>query len=121
MPPQPNIEKLLKNLADLDGRPTAHGSGVKKVFRSNGEMPSNLTQVAFGSFNKGEKCEEHIHPTMDEYFFFLRGEGVYTIAEKDYELKANIFLEIPAGAPHSLKATSDTPLEFVYWGVAREV
>jgi mannose-6-phosphate isomerase-like protein (cupin superfamily) len=109
---------LLSDLSNIVKESTAHGSGLKQVFRSNDGLPSNLTQIAFGTFLQGESCEEHTHQTMDEYFFFIQGKGVYTIEDKDYELKPGCFLEIPAGVKHSLRATSETPLKFVYWGVA---
>lgn len=111
---------LLKDLSEILPEPTAHGSGNKYVFRSNDEMPNASTQVAFGRFRPGEVCEEHIHPTMYEYFFFISGKGTYKIEGKNYKLKPDTFLEIPAGMKHSLHADGDQELLFVYWGVATE-
>lgn len=111
---------LLKKLSDIVAEPTAHGSGEKFVFRKNEDMPNASTQVAFGHFRLGEVCEEHVHPTMFEYFFFIEGEGTYIIEEEEYHLKPNSFLEIPAGVKHSLHADKGVNLKFVYWGVAVE-
>ncbi len=117
---QQHNPKLLKKLSDMIPESTAHGSGEKFVFRSNDEMPNASTQVAFGHFKSGEVCEEHIHPTMYEYFFFISGEGTYKIDGVEYSLEPHSFLEIPAGSKHSLHANKDSDLHFVYWGIAIE-
>jgi len=114
---QPEL-KLLKKLSELSPQVTAHGSGKKYVFRSNEDMPNASTQIAFGHFKPGEVCEEHVHPTMFEYFFFISGEGTYKIEGVEYNLEPNIFLEIPAGYTHSLHADKEKGLMFVYWGIA---
>jgi len=105
-------------LSDLKPEPTAHGSGTKYVFRQNGEMPHSSTQVAFGEFRNGEVCEEHVHPTMYEYFYFIEGRGTYIVGDETIDLHAGTFLEIPSGVPHSLHADKSDLLRFVYWGVA---
>lgn len=79
------------------------------------------TQVAYGKFSPGEVCEEHVHLTMYEYFFFISGKGEYKIDGETYELMPNTFLEIPAGAKHSLHASEEGELHFVYWGVATDL
>ncbi|MEX0856907.1 MAG: cupin domain-containing protein [Balneolaceae bacterium] len=109
---------LLNRLTDLESETTAHGSGAKSVFRTNEQMPHLSTQVAYGVFKPGEACEEHVHKTMYEYFFFITGEGTYTIDGEEYSLKPDTFLEIPAGIKHSLHADKNTELKFVYWGIA---
>ena len=83
---QQHNPKLLKKLSDMIPESTAHGSGEKFVFRSNDEMPNASTQVAFGHFKSGEVCEEHIHPTMYEYFFFISGEGLTKLTELNIRL-----------------------------------
>ena len=112
--------KPMIRLSDLKPESTAHGSGTKFVFRSNDEMPHKSTQAAFGVFQPGETCEEHIHPTMYEYFYFISGEGTYTIDGVDYNLEPGSFLEIPAGLKHSLAADKGVVLRFVYWGIATD-
>lgn len=112
--------ELLKKLSDLEAKLISHGSGSKFVFKSNSEMPHASTQVAYGKFLPGEECEEHAHATMYEYFFFISGRGVYRIDGKSHELSPNTFLEIPAGVRHSLHASAEHELHFVYWGIATD-
>ena len=109
---------FFKKLSDLIPQTTTHGVGNKFVFRTNEEMTHAGTQIALGKFKPGEVCEEHIHPTMYEYFFFIDGEGTYKINNKKYHIEPNSFLEIPAGLRHSLHADKDKELCFVYWGIA---
>lgn len=112
--------EIFRKLAELEPEPTAHGSGTKFVFRTNSQMPHMSTQAAFGVFKPGETCEEHQHPTMYEYFYFISGEGTYTVNGVDYHLVPGSFLEIPAGMKHSLVADKGMELRFVYWGVATD-
>lgn len=110
--------ELLKKLSDIVPETTTHGSGEKFVFRRNQELPHASEQVAFGQFKSGEVCEEHIHPTMFEYFFFISGEGTCIIEGVEYQLMPNSFLEIPAGKKHSFHADKNSDLRFIYWGIA---
>ena len=112
-----NIFELLQNIPAIT---TAHGEGKKQVFLNNGDTITALTQFAYGIFEPGEKCSMHTHPTMDECFFFLKGNGTYKVGDTTYELVPKSFLRIPAGVPHSLLATGNENLEFVYFGVATE-
>lgn len=112
--------KLSQVLGEISPQVTAHGSGKKFVFRTNDEMPHAATQFAFGTFEPGEVCETHIHPTMYEYFYFIKGTGTYIIEEQVIDLTPQTFLEIPAGKEHSLHADKGETLEFVYWGIATE-
>lgn len=111
---------IFKYLDDITPQAINHGTSSKYVFASNAELPNALTQVAFGRFRKGDVCAEHSHPTMDELFFFIRGEGEYKVGNEVIRLRPNTFLRIPGGVVHSLVATSDEALEFIYWGVALE-
>lgn len=115
-----SVSKIYSHLSELTPEPTAHGSGSKFVFLSNDELDSRQTQIAYGSFKPGEICQEHLHPTMEECFFFLKGTGIYIVGDERIELINGTFLRIPAGVRHTLIAMGTEPLEFVYWGVATD-
>lgn len=114
------MSEIFKYLEDISPVAINHGTSNKYVFASNDQMSSALTQVAYGRFERGDVCAEHAHPTMDEFFFFIKGEGKYRVGHETINIKANTFLRIPAGVLHSLVASSDEALEFVYWGIALE-
>lgn len=112
--------KIFSHLEDLVPVSTAHGEGTKFVFLNNYETDSAITQIAYGKFEPREKCNNHIHPTMEEYFFFLKGAGEYEVGQEIISLKKGVFLRIPPGVKHALRATGTRPLEFFYWGVATD-
>ncbi|SFE65243.1 cupin domain-containing protein [Spirosoma endophyticum] len=114
------MERITASLADLECERTAHAQGTKQVFLRYGDTSTDLTQVAYGSFSRTDYCELHMHPTMEECFFFLKGIGVYTIGNQKIALQQGVFVRIPAGILHRLEATGDVPLEYVYFGVATE-
>ncbi|WBL41233.1 cupin domain-containing protein [Algoriphagus halophytocola] len=96
----------------------AHGFGKKLVFKNNDELNNSLTQIALGVFQPGESCEEHKHPTMFEYFYFLKGEGTYRVGGENIKIYNGLLVEIPAGVLHSLHNEGLDELRFLYWGIA---
>ena len=113
-------QKIYQRLADITPVLTVHGEGNKYVFLKNEDSVSALTQFAYGKFVPGEVCAEHLHPTMEECFYFLKGTGIYRIGGEVYPLEPGMFLRIPPGVPHQLEATGTENLEFVYFGVATD-
>ena len=97
---------------------TAHGIGVKKILLRKGESNSNLTQIAYGSLEPEEEVEIHRHQTMEEYFFFLDGKGIYNVDGENVELEKGVFVRIPANTDHAMKCTGTAKLEFFYFGIA---
>lgn len=114
------MERITASLTHLERELTAHAQGAKQVFLRNSDTPTNVTQVAYGTFSKADYCELHTHPTMEECFFFLKGNGFYVVADQQIPLQYGVFVRIPAGVQHRLEATSDEPLEYVYFGIATD-
>ena len=73
------MERITASLATLERELTAHAQGAKQVFLRNGDTPTRVTQVAYGTFASTDYCELHTHSTMEECFFFLKGNGIYTV------------------------------------------
>jgi len=111
-------QKVFQSLNDIAPAPTAHSQGQKFVFLSQQDTPTAITQFAYGKFLPGEFCEEHLHATMEECFYFISGEGEYKIDSVVYNIKPDCFLRIPANTLHALNCTGNEPLTFVYYGVA---
>lgn len=110
--------KLFEYLENIKGEPTAHLSGLKKVFLNNNDTNSAITQFAFGVFSPGEICDWHKHPTMIESFYFIKGIGKYYVAGEIVEIRQGTFLTIPANTEHKLVNDGIENLEFVYFGIA---
>lgn len=116
------LDKLVVSISldELLDENVSHAAGTKRVFLRQTDSVSNITQVAYGVLEKEEQVESHVHPSMEEYFFILEGEGVYFIGEVEVDLKKNIFVRIPANTQHSMKCTSSIALRFFYFGVATQ-
>lgn len=111
-----DISKLFQDTESIPFIPLNHTTGKKRVFLTSDNTSSNLTQVAFAYIDAGKQIEMHLHPTMEEYFFITKGEGIFTINEESQKIQPNKFIFVPANTQHSIFAESN--LEFLYWGIA---
>ena len=91
---------------------------MKQAFLSNADTSTNVTQFAYGKLKPGEGYGKHINPTMDEYFFFLKGKGECWINGDNMDLKPNNFLRIPSIMEHFLIKNGNENIKFVYFGVS---
>jgi len=114
-----NYEKILtRKIRDLTWKHISHGEDRKKVFFQPHDFLNPLTQFAFGELKPGKSCSPHKHPTMEEYFYFFSGVGVYVIDGKECLVSPGTFSRIPADTFHHLECRGKTSLCFVYFGVA---
>jgi mannose-6-phosphate isomerase-like protein (cupin superfamily) len=111
-------QKFYQLLNDITPLVTNHGKGEKFVFLTQQDTQTSITQFAFGKLMQGEDVEPHLHPTMEECFYFISGEGEYAIDNIVYAIKPGAFFRIPANTAHALRTTGKAPLLFVYFGVA---
>lgn len=111
----PYIKRQLDRVAPM---PTSHGIGVKQVLLAGDETSSAVTQIAKSSLKKGEKVEEHIHPTMDEHYFCFSGEGILWVDYQRIAFTKGTYVLVKAGSIHSMEATAD--VTFLTIGIATE-
>jgi mannose-6-phosphate isomerase-like protein (cupin superfamily) len=111
-------QKVCQSLNNITPIVTAHGKGEKFVFLTQQDTSTAITQFAYGKLVQGEDVEEHLHPTMEECFYFISGEGKYFIDGVMHNITPHTFFRIPANTPHALKPTGTLPLTFVYFGIA---
>lgn len=107
---------ICRHLDEITPVPTSHDIGLKQVLLSNAETDSAITQIAKTILQKGEKVEEHIHPTMDEHYLFLNGAAYLYVDDMRIECTKNQYVLVPSNSIHFIEATSDT--EFITIGVA---
>jgi mannose-6-phosphate isomerase-like protein (cupin superfamily) len=107
---------VIKNYNLIEPVPTSHLIGLKKVLLSNLETQSNITQIAITKLFAGDKVTPHKHPTMEEHYIFLSGEGRMSIDKEYYDCKDGNYFLIRANNLHALEATSN--MEFITIGVA---
>ena len=111
-------QKVCQSLNDITPIVTAHGKGEKFVFLTQQDTPTAITQFAYGKLMPGEDVEQHLHPTMEECFYFISGEGKYVINNEMHDITPGTFCRIPANTLHALQPTGQQPLTFVYFGIA---
>ena len=107
---------IQKEFSDILPVSTSHHVGLKTVLLSSQETSSSLTQIAITELHKGDFVDNHVHPTMDEHYYFMEGEGLMMIVNEKYICKAGTYLLITAGYRHSLQACS--VMKFITIGVA---
>ena len=101
-------EVLLRHICDIEPVATSHGVGEKRVIATQETVGKPVTQIARTKLFAGENVAEHVHPTMDEHFFFLSGECVVILDEVDKVCKADDYLFVPAGCKHQIDVTKET-------------
>lgn len=109
--------KYRQNIDDLTISQITHSTAIKKIFISKHETGSVLTQFAWSKFKPVDTCEKHRHYTMDEYFYVLKGKGIYIIEDEKLHLRVGDFIRIPAGTNHQFVNDSDDAIEFLYFGI----
>ena len=63
---------MKKKIIDIIPISTTHGVGEKRVLLNSQETSTPLTQIAVTQLKAGEVAEEHLHPTMEEFFLFQK-------------------------------------------------
>jgi mannose-6-phosphate isomerase-like protein (cupin superfamily) len=55
----------------------------------------------------------HYHERARQFFYVLRGEGVFELAGKTLQLAPGEGIEVPPGQPHQLRNEATVPLDFL--------
>ena len=106
---------IFSNLKKANPANINHGNGRKLVFEQDGWDAETITQAAYGVMKAGEVCHMHMHESMIEVFYFVSGEGIYRIEEKEYPVEAGVYLRIDPGEYHELSVERD--LHYFYIGI----
>lgn len=107
---------IQKNISNIEGVSTAHGIGIKRVLLSSGETDSAVTQIAVTALRDEEEVEAHVHPTMDEHYIILEGNGEMFFNGNWHNCKEGDYLLITKGDKHAMKAKSN--MKFMTIGIA---
>lgn len=107
---------MKKKIIDIIPISTTHGIGEKQILLNNQETSTPLTQIAVTRLKAGEMAKEHLHPTMEEFFLFQKGDAIMTVGEEQITCSSGDFISIPANTLHALKAITD--IEIITIGCA---
>ena len=105
----PKIGKVVwRHVGEISPIATSHGVGERRVIVSQAEIGRPVTQISRTILRYNEKVEKHVHPTMDEHFFFLDGECIVNVGECKYLCKGGDYLYVPANYNHEIKVNEET-------------
>lgn len=99
---------LHRHSAQIESVSTSHGVGEKRIIATQTEVGKPITQIARTLLHAGEQVEMHVHPTMDEHFFFMEGECCVSIDGNTYNCVSDDYLFIPARCSHQIDVVKDT-------------
>lgn len=106
---------LFKNLKNIDPEITSHGCGKKFVFVNKENSQTNLMQVAVGELTHKDTIDWHLHPSMDEFYYFLEGKALFHIGNESFVCEPETFVMVPCNIKHKLSTNSI--VKFLYWGI----
>lgn len=96
--------------------PLNHDSGEKKILFNYQDKETPCRQISHAKFHTGDHCEGHLHPTLDEHFYWLSGTGKFFIGNLKINFKAGDYIYVPAGTKHEIHIFSDA--ECICIGIA---
>lgn len=104
----PNQKEVVwKHIGEIEPIATSHGVGEKRVIASLADIGKPVTQIARTVLRVGDRVEKHVHPTMDEHFFFLEGECMVKMDECNFPCKGGDYLFVPAKYFHEIEANKE--------------
>lgn len=97
---------MRRTLHLIVAKSTSHGVGQKRVLLSKEETESSITQIAVTTMQAGEVAEEHLHDTMEECFFILKGNAKLTVDGEVMKCKDGDFVQVKCKESHKLEAVT---------------
>jgi len=99
---------IKRNIANIAPQPLNHDSGEKQVLFNYMDADSPCRQISIAKFRKGDVCEIHSHPTLDEHFYWQSGSGEFTIGCETTEFHEGDYIFVPAGTTHAISFDADS-------------
>jgi mannose-6-phosphate isomerase-like protein (cupin superfamily) len=89
-----------------------HGEIVREYF---GEAAGGAAQhsLAHITLPPGTTSRKHYHPTVEESYFILAGEGRMTVDSESRIIKPGDAISIPVNAVHQIFNDTNAPLTFL--------
>lgn len=90
---------------------------LKQVMLNNGEIPQ-ITTFAQAEFQPGQSVAEHIHETMYEVFYILKGKADFIIEDQKITVKMGDYVVIEPKERHSQANLYAESVSWLYFAVA---
>ena len=99
---------IKRKIEELDIIPLNHDSGCKKVLFNYQDFDTPCRQISIANFKKGDVCEAHTHPTLDEHFVWQKGSGYFLLDGQQVDFTAGDYIYVPATTEHSIFFSEDS-------------
>lgn len=99
---------MKRSIQNIQEMPLNHDSGFKKVLFNWQDVDTPCRQISIANFKSGDICEEHIHQTLDEHFYWQSGSGYYLIDENKIDFTGGDYIYVPAKSKHSIHFEQDS-------------
>ena len=105
-----------KKSSDDVQREGAHGgSGGRRMYLDKGEIPNiDWQALTYGYLPAGSTFDWHNHEGIEEIMFVLKGAGVVSDREGDYDYSEMDLYHFPAGVEHRIHNPTDEEHEFIF-------
>jgi mannose-6-phosphate isomerase-like protein (cupin superfamily) len=84
-----------------------------RTLLSADRTPTAEVSAGVCELQPGGQLKLHRHPTLEVYYF-LQGEGLVTLEDRNVPVRAGTTLSIPGNAPHGIRNTGSGVLKLFY-------
>jgi len=108
----PNASFVI-NKANVTPRDTGYG---ERVYELAGPADGNIHKhcIAIVDIDPGKSSKSHYHPSVEETYFVLSGQGLINIDGCESVLSQGDLVAIPTGVHHKVTNTSETDVLQLY-------
>ncbi len=106
-----------RSRADVAEEPAHGGTARKWVLIRQGEAESDFIYLNEATLDPRRTIPAHQHVDMEEFFYFLTGEGRLRVGTETEPVRAGDRVIVPAQAAHELTNDGAVPLRFISFGV----
>lgn len=108
-----------KNIKDIPIEQTAHGSGLRKMIVSKGEISSPyLDAFTYGCLSPNQKWGLHKHDNIVEICLVIKGIGIIRDKGNNEEkFQTGDRFIFPANIYHEIENTSSEAVEFYFFRI----
>jgi len=101
------------NKANVEPRDTGCG---ERVYELAGSTDGNIHKhcIAIVDIDPGKSSKNHYHPSVEETYFVLSGQGLINIDGNEAALSQGDLVTIPTGAHHKVTNMSETDILQLY-------
>jgi quercetin dioxygenase-like cupin family protein len=86
------------------------GTAIVKIKISKAQGAQSISFIS-ESFRPGDAAPVHKHLNEDEFLYVQKGSGLFTLGEKQYEIKEGAVAFIPKGVWHGTQNTGSENIE----------